>query len=64
MSSSSNFKVIVALKAAKDQKITSVRCAIQLQDRVKYTLLPQAEGQFFDLNTISLANPLTITFDA
>ena len=28
MSNSSNFKVIVALKAAKDQKITSVRCAI------------------------------------
>lgn len=27
-------------------------------------MLPQAEGQFFDLNTISLVNPLTITFDA
>lgn len=36
----SNFKVIVALKAAKDQKLSSVRCAIQLEDKVKYTILP------------------------
>jgi hypothetical protein len=71
MSEKSNFKVIVALKSAKDQKVTNVRCAIQLMDKVKYTILPQAEGQFFDLkyamlftiSYLSLSNPLTITFD-
>lgn len=44
-----NFKVIVALKSEQDLKLGTIKCAIQIHDKIKYTVLPQSEGQFFDI---------------
>ncbi len=35
-----SFKVIVALKSSKDLKSGTIRCAIQINDKVKFTILP------------------------
>jgi hypothetical protein len=55
--------VIVALKSQKDLKTGTIRCAIQINDKVKFTVLPQSEGQFFDINDLSVGQPITIMFD-
>jgi hypothetical protein len=44
-----NFKIIVAMKGEKDFKLGPVKCSIYIQDKVKTTVLPQSEGQFFDI---------------
>lgn len=35
-----NFKVIIALKSQQDLKVGTIRCAIQIHDKVKFTILP------------------------
>lgn len=40
MDIANNFKVIIALKSSKELKQGQVRCAISIQDKVKFTVLP------------------------
>lgn len=63
--STNSFKVIVAIKCAKEHshiRPPAVRCTISIQDKQKSSTLPFSEGQFFDLKELDVNRPFTLTF--